>query len=42
MGELTLDPEVIQVIDNYMERPREPNFYCLERKCAPTLYYMAD
>lgn len=43
MGGLTLDPEVIQVIDNYMEnRPREPNFYCLERKCTPTLYYMAD
>lgn len=43
MKELTLDLGVIQVIDNYMEnRPREPNFYCLERKCAPTFYYMAD
>lgn len=42
MGELTLDPEVIQVIDNYMERPREPDFCCLERICVPTLYYMAD
>lgn len=43
MGELTLAPEVIRVIDNYMDnRPREPNFYCLERLCAPTLYYAAD
>lgn len=43
MRELTLDPEVIQVIDNYMgNRPREPDFCCLERKCTPTLYYMAE
>lgn len=43
MGELILDPEVIQVIDDYMEnRPREPNFYCLERKCTPTLCHMAE
>lgn len=43
MGELTLDPDVIRIIDNYMDnRPREPNFYCLERQCVPTLYYAAD
>ena len=43
MGELTLDPDVIRVIDNYMDnRPREPNFYCLERRCAPTLYDAAN
>lgn len=43
MEELILDPEAIKVIDNYMDnRSREPNFYCLERKCAPTLYRMAE
>lgn len=43
MGELILDQEVIQVIDNYMDnRPRKPNFYCLDRGCSPTLYHMAE
>lgn len=43
MRELTLDSDVIQIIDNYMDnRPREPNFYCMDRRCAPTLYNMAN
>lgn len=43
MGELTIDSDVVRIINNYMDnRPREPNFYCLDRRCAPTLYNMVN
>lgn len=42
MGDMSLNPEVIEVIDNYMDNEKRPKFGGLERISTPVLKHMAE
>lgn len=42
MGDITLNPEAIKIMDEYMEKRREPAFRGLERNCTAALRDIAE
>lgn len=42
MGDISLNPEVIEIIDGYMDSGKRPVFGGLERNCTPALREMAE